>query len=151
MYFHLTSGPNDPNLKWPCPWQQATMVLMDQQSDIRQQMNMHRMITTDPNKLSSDGKRYKMVGHNVTAFPFNVVSCFWCLLGTEFFWDDPTKVGSKVTAADGSFYYRGPGYGTSTFITHSRLQSRKFIKGDDAFFLVSLDGLLHFSITLNII
>ncbi|KAF6727868.1 Meprin A subunit beta [Oryzias melastigma] len=125
MYFHLTSGPNDLNLKWPCPWQQATMVLMDQQSDIRQQMNMHRMITTDPNKLSSDG--------------------------TEFFWDDPTKVGSKVTTADGSFYYRGPGYGTSTFITHSRLQSRKFIKGDDAFFLVSLDGLSHFSITLNII
>uniref|UniRef100_A0A3B3CWQ4 Metalloendopeptidase n=1 Tax=Oryzias melastigma TaxID=30732 RepID=A0A3B3CWQ4_ORYME len=117
MYFHLTSGPNDPNLKWPCPWQQATMVLMDQQSDIRQQMNMHRMITTDPNKLSSDG--------------------------TEFFWDDPTKVGSKVTAADGSFYYRGPGYGTSTFITHSRLQSRKFIKGDDAFFLVSLDDISH--------
>ncbi|RVE73928.1 hypothetical protein OJAV_G00036570 [Oryzias javanicus] len=113
----MTSGPNDPNLKWPCPWQQATMVLMDQQSDIRQQMNMHRMITTDPNKMSSDG--------------------------TEFFWDDPSKVGSKVTTADGSFYYRGPGYGTSTFITHSRLKSRRFIKGDDAFFLFSLDDISH--------
>lgn len=55
-YFYLTSGPNDHNLKWPCPWQQATMVLMDQQSDIRQQMNMHRMVTTDPGKMSSDGK-----------------------------------------------------------------------------------------------
>ncbi|XP_071343405.1 meprin A subunit beta [Trachinotus anak] len=115
IYFHLTSGPNDHSLKWPCPWQQVTMALMDQQSDIRQQMNMHRMVTTDPNKMSSDG--------------------------TEYYWDDPKKVGSKVTAPDGSHYYRGPGTGTSSFITHSRLKSSKFIKGDDAFFLLSLEDI----------
>ncbi|KAK5618313.1 Meprin A subunit beta [Crenichthys baileyi] len=114
-YLHLTSGPNDHNLKWPCPWQQATMALMDQQSDIRQQMNMYRMVTTDPNKMSSDG--------------------------TEYYWDDPRKVGSKVTMSDGSSYYRGPGYGTSTFISHSRLMSRSFIKGDDSFFLLSLEDI----------
>ncbi|XP_069006075.1 meprin A subunit beta [Embiotoca jacksoni] len=112
-YFHLTSGPNDHSLKWPCPWQQVTMTLMDQQSDIRQQMNMHRMVTTDPDKMSSDG--------------------------TEYYWDNPRKVGSKVTASDGSYYYRGSGYGTSTFITNSRLKSRNFIKGDDAYFLFSLE------------
>lgn len=33
------------------------MALMDQQSDIRQHMNMYRMVTTDPGKMSSDGKR----------------------------------------------------------------------------------------------
>ncbi|AWP11510.1 putative meprin A subunit beta-like [Scophthalmus maximus] len=115
LYFHLTSGPNDHSLKWPCPWQQATMALMDQHSDIRQQTNMHRMVTTDPDKL--DGK--------------------------EYYWDDPRKVGSKVTEADGSYYYRGPGTGTSTFITHSRLRSRQFIKGDDAFFLLSLEDISH--------
>ncbi|XP_035033200.2 meprin A subunit beta-like [Hippoglossus stenolepis] len=115
LYFHLTSGPNDHNLKWPCPWQQATMALMDQHSDIREQMNMHRMVTTDPDKVSSDG--------------------------TEHYWDDPRKVGSKVTQSDGSFYYRGPGTGTSTFITHSKLRSRQFIKGDDAFFFLSLDDI----------
>ncbi|KAF7646427.1 hypothetical protein LDENG_00187960 [Lucifuga dentata] len=115
VYFHLTSGPNDHSLKWPCPWQQATMALMDQQSDVRQQMNMHRMVTTDPNKLSSDGK--------------------------EFYWDNPMKVGSKVTEPDGSFYYRGPGTGTSTYLTHSRLKSRNFIKGDNAYFLFSLDDI----------
>ncbi|XP_031728905.1 meprin A subunit beta-like [Anarrhichthys ocellatus] len=114
-YFYLTSGPNDHKLKWPCPWQQATMALMDQHSDVRQQMNMHRMVTTDPDKMSSDG--------------------------TEFYWDDPRKVGSKVTASDGSSYYRGPGTGTSSFITHSRLKSRDFIKGDDAFFLFSLEDI----------
>ncbi|XP_034036231.1 meprin A subunit beta isoform X2 [Thalassophryne amazonica] len=115
VYFHLTSGPNDHNLNWPCPWHQATMVLMDQQSDIREQMNMHRMVTTDPAKMSSDGK--------------------------EFYWDDPRKVGSKVTLPDGSYYYRGPGTGTSMFLTHSRLRSRKFIKGDDAFFVFSLEDI----------
>ncbi|KAK2836030.1 hypothetical protein Q5P01_016514 [Channa striata] len=115
LYFHLTSGPNDHKLKWPCPWQQASMALMDQQSDIRQQMNMHRMVTTDPEKRD----------------------------GTEYFWDNPTKVGSKVTEADGSYYYRGPGSGTSTFITHSRLRSRNFIKGHDAFFFLSLEDISH--------
>lgn len=115
IYFLLTSGPNDHKLKWPCPWHQATMVLMDQQSDIRQQMNMHRMVTTDPGKMSSDGSQH--------------------------YWDNPRKVGSKVTESDGSVYYRGPGYGTSTFITHSRLKSRNFIKGDDAFFLFSLEDI----------
>ncbi|KAA8594567.1 meprin A subunit beta [Etheostoma spectabile] len=114
-YFHLTSGPNDHKLKWPCPWQQATMALIDQQSDIRQQMNMHRMVTTDPDKKSSDG--------------------------TEYFWDNPRKVGSKVTVSDGSYYYRGPGSGTSAFITHSRLKSRNYMKQDDAFFLFSLEDI----------
>ncbi|XP_068445718.1 meprin A subunit beta [Clinocottus analis] len=116
-YFYLTSGPNDHRLKWPCPWQQATMALMDQHSDVRQQMNMHRMVTTDPDKMSSDG--------------------------TEYYWDDPRKVGSKVTASDGSSYYRGPGTGTSSFLTHSRLKSRNFIKGGDAFFLFSLEDISH--------
>lgn len=115
IYFHLTSGPNDSNLKWPCPWQQATMVLMDQQSDIRQQMNMHLMLTTDPDEMFSDG--------------------------TKYYWDNPRKVGSKVTESDGSFYYRGPAFGTTAFITHSRLKSRNFIKGEDAFFLFSLEDI----------
>ncbi|XP_047442862.1 meprin A subunit beta-like [Mugil cephalus] len=115
IYFHLTSGPNDYKLKWPCPWQQATMTLMDQQSDIRQQMNMHEMVTTDPNMTNNKG----------------------------YIWDDPRKVGYKVRDSDGSYYYRGPGYGTRTFISHSRLKSRKFIKGDDAFILLSLEDISH--------
>ena len=67
-YFYLTSGPNDHKLKWPCPWQQATMALMDQQSDIRQQMNMHRMVTTDPDKMSSDGKRRMETPYTMSCF-----------------------------------------------------------------------------------
>ncbi len=59
----------------------------------------------------------------------------------EYFWDDPRKVGSLVTDTDGSKFYRGPGYGTSSYITHDCLKSRSFIKGDDVIFLLSLEGL----------
>lgn len=58
----------------------------------------------------------------------------------EYFWDDPRKVGSLVTDADGTKFYRGPGRGTSSYLTHGRLRSRDFIKGDDAVFLFSLEG-----------
>uniref|UniRef100_A0A8C5CTZ6 Metalloendopeptidase n=1 Tax=Gadus morhua TaxID=8049 RepID=A0A8C5CTZ6_GADMO len=112
LFLFLTSGPNDDSLKWPCPWHQATMSMMDQQSDVRTRMNMQRMVTTDPNKMD----------------------------GLEFFWDRPSKVGSLVSGPDGS-YYRGPGTGTSSFLTHSRLHSRKYIKGDDAYFLLSLQDI----------
>ncbi|XP_030626609.1 meprin A subunit beta, partial [Chanos chanos] len=113
IYVHLTSGPRDDELKWPCPWRQATMALMDQNPHIQKRMNNQRMVTTDPGKTTSDG--------------------------TEYYWDDPRKVGSWVTDSDGNSYYRGPGYGTSSFLTHSRLKSRDFIKGDDIIFLLTLE------------
>lgn len=62
----------------------------------------------------------------------------------EYFWDDPRKVGSLVKNPDGTSYYRGPGTGTSSYITHSRLRSRDFIKGNDVIFLLSLEGELMF-------
>ncbi|XP_012686985.2 meprin A subunit beta [Clupea harengus] len=118
IYLHLTSGPHDDKLKWPCPWRQVTMALMDQNPDIRQRMNNYRMVTTDPNRSepNPDG-------------------------GVEYYWDDPRKVGSLVNASDGTQFYRGPGSGTSAFLTHGRLKSRSFIKADDAIFLLSLDDL----------
>lgn len=58
-------------------------------------------------------------------------------------WDDPAKVGVLVNDSDGSTYYRGPGLGTSTFLTHDRARSRNFIKGGDAFFLLTFEGRYH--------
>ncbi|XP_064789054.1 meprin A subunit beta-like [Oncorhynchus masou masou] len=112
IYFHLTSGPKDDSLTWPCPWHQTTMALMDQNPDIRQRMSNHHMITTDPNKLSSDGN--------------------------DFYWDNPLKVGSLVNGSDGNQFYRGPGTGTSSYLTHCRLKSWNF-KGDNAIFLLGLE------------
>uniref|UniRef100_A0A671LGU1 Metalloendopeptidase n=1 Tax=Sinocyclocheilus anshuiensis TaxID=1608454 RepID=A0A671LGU1_9TELE len=96
IYFHLTSGPKDNNLQWPCPWHQASMKLMDQNPDIQHCMNNIRMITTDPTKTSTD---------------------------FMYFWDNPRKVGSLVIDTDGSKFYRGPGNGTSNYITHDRLKN----------------------------
>ena len=48
IYFYLISGANDDQLQWPCPWQQATMTLLDQNPDIRRRMSNELSITTDP-------------------------------------------------------------------------------------------------------
>ncbi|XP_059369044.1 meprin A subunit beta-like isoform X2 [Carassius carassius] len=115
IYLHLTSGPKDNNLQWPCPWRQASMELMDQNPDIQHRMNNIKMITTDPNMTFTDSTG-----------------------NVKYFWDNPRKVGSLVTDTDGSKFYRGRGYGTSHYITHDHLKSRSFIKGDDVIFLLSL-------------
>lgn len=51
-FAHLTSGDDvtDGNLTWPCPWMQITMMLMDQNADIRKRMSNQRSVTTDPNE-----------------------------------------------------------------------------------------------------
>ncbi|XP_066532623.1 meprin A subunit beta [Hoplias malabaricus] len=118
IYLHLNSGPKDSQLAWPCPWRQVTMALMDQNSNIQHRMDNQRMVTTDPSKTSTDSQGK-----------------------VEYFWDDPRKVGSLVKNPDGTSYYRGPGSGTSSFITHYRLKSRDFIKADDVIFLLSLEDL----------
>ncbi|XP_035284307.1 meprin A subunit beta-like [Anguilla anguilla] len=116
IYLHLTSGLSDNTLKWPCPWKQATMMLLDQNPDIRQRMSNQRSVTTDPTQTDVDGDGNQM-----------------------FFWDDPRKVGALVTDPDGMLYYIGPGYGTSLYLTHSRADSRDFIKGGDAIFLLTME------------
>lgn len=51
-YAHLVSGnaATDGSLTWPCPWKQITMMLMDQNADIRKRMSNQRSVTTDPNE-----------------------------------------------------------------------------------------------------
>ncbi len=47
-YAHLTSGAAEDGLVWPARWKQMTMMLMDQNADIRRRMNNQRSVTTDP-------------------------------------------------------------------------------------------------------
>ncbi|XP_053323427.1 meprin A subunit beta isoform X2 [Spea bombifrons] len=116
IYFLLISGANDDTLQWPCSLRQATMVLMDQNPDIRKRMSNLRSITTDPEyKTSND----------------------------LYFWDRPDRVGTPLTFPNGTQYFRGPGLGTSAYITHDRLHSRDFLKGGDAFILLSVDDVTY--------
>ncbi|XP_036892816.1 meprin A subunit beta [Sturnira hondurensis] len=120
IYFHLISGANDDQLQWPCPWQQATMTLLDQNPDIRQQMSNQRSITTDPFMTTANG---------------------------DYFWDRPSKVGTVASFPNGTQFRRGGGYGTSAFITHKRLKSRDFIKGNDAYILLTVEDISHLNST----
>ncbi|KAF2985190.1 hypothetical protein EK904_007504 [Melospiza melodia maxima] len=117
IYLSLISGANDDHLKWPCPWQQVTMILLDQHPDIRQQMSNQRSVTTDPERLSESSSNYT--------------------------WDRPDKVGSEATFPNGTKYMRGPGVGTSAFLTHERLRSRNFIKEDGVYILLTMEGIIR--------
>ncbi|XP_063133194.1 meprin A subunit beta isoform X2 [Rattus norvegicus] len=120
LYFHLISGANDDQLQWPCPWQQATMTLLDQNPDIRQRMSNQRSITTDP-KMTDDNGSY--------------------------LWDRPSKVGVEAFFPNGTQFSRGRGYGTSVFITQERLKSREFLKGDDVYILLTVEDISHLNST----
>ncbi|NXS60001.1 MEP1B protein, partial [Brachypteracias leptosomus] len=117
IYLHLISGANDDQLQWPCAWQQGTMILLDQHPDIRQRMSNQRSITTDPLKLSDSSSTY--------------------------FWDRPDKVGSIAYFPNGTSFMRGPGSGTSGFLTHQRLRSRNFIKEDSIYILLTMEDISH--------
>ncbi|XP_061654655.1 meprin A subunit beta isoform X3 [Phyllopteryx taeniolatus] len=116
-YVNLVAREGDVGQTWPCRWKQMTMTLMDQHPHIQKRMSNQRSITTDPNKTSSGS--------------------------SELFWDDPRKVGVEVTDTDGSKYFRGPGAGTSAYLTHLRAKSRDFIKGGDAIFMLSMEDASH--------
>uniref|UniRef100_F7BDF7 Meprin A subunit n=1 Tax=Monodelphis domestica TaxID=13616 RepID=F7BDF7_MONDO len=116
IYFSLISGVNDEQLQWPCPWQQATMTLLDQNPDIRQRMSNQRSVTTDPFMTIDNGNG-------------------------SLYWDKPSKVGVTATFPNGTSYFRGPHYGTSVYITHQRMQSRDFIKGDNVYLLLTVEGM----------
>lgn len=120
IYFHLISGANDNQLQWPCPWQQATMTLLDQNPDIRQRMSNQRSVTTDPFMTTDNG---------------------------SYFWDRPSKVGEVAFFPNGTQFRRSRGYGTSAFITLERLKSRDFIKGNDVYILLTMEDISHLNST----
>ncbi|XP_036860644.1 meprin A subunit beta isoform X2 [Manis javanica] len=120
IYLHLISGANDDQLQWPCPWQQATMTLLDQNPDIRQRMSNQRSVTTDPLMTTDNG---------------------------TYFWDRPSKVGAVAFFPNGTQFNRSMGYGTSAFITYQRLKSRDFIKGNDVYILLTMEDISHLNST----
>nr|XP_054596786.1 meprin A subunit beta isoform X1 [Nothobranchius furzeri] len=121
VFAHLVAHEGDAGQIWPCPWKQITMMLMDQHPHIQKRMSNQRSVTTDPTMKATDSD--------------------------QFFWDDPRKVGVEVTDPDGSKYFRGPGSGTTVYLTHLRAKSRDFIKGGDAIFLLTMEDVSHLTMT----
>ncbi|XP_016288096.2 meprin A subunit beta [Monodelphis domestica] len=118
IYFSLISGANDEYLEWPCPWQQATVTLLDQNPDIRRSMSHQRSVTTDPFKKIENSSE-------------------------TFFWDKPSKVGVTATFPNGTSYSRGPAFGIKDYIIHKWMQRRDFAKGDNVYILLTVDDISH--------
>ncbi|CAJ0600671.1 unnamed protein product [Cylicocyclus nassatus] len=54
LYFHLASGENDMVMQWPAVDRQATLVVMDQDPDIKLRMSSARSLTTDLSTTPED-------------------------------------------------------------------------------------------------
>ena len=58
-----------------------------------------------------------------------------------YFWDRPSKVGAQVIFPNGTQFQRGRGRGFPNFMTQEMLKSRDFIKGDDVYILLTVEGM----------
>lgn len=63
LYFHLASGENDAVLQWPVINRQATLVVMDQDPDIKLRMSTARSLTTDMTSEFLPSKKTKKPHH----------------------------------------------------------------------------------------
>ncbi len=59
VYFRLVSGEYDSTLEWPCPWRQLTLIMLDQNPHIQQQMSKQISPTTDPSSSESIKEIYQ--------------------------------------------------------------------------------------------
>ena len=53
VYVRLVSGEYDSTLKWPCPWRQISIIMLDKNPHIQQQMSRQISVTTDPSSSES--------------------------------------------------------------------------------------------------
>ncbi|XP_075069570.1 meprin A subunit beta-like [Mixophyes fleayi] len=113
-YLHLTSGANDYALQWPCPWRQATIEFLDKHPNAQQRTSSMKSITTDPSQRASDN---------------------------TYLWDNPSIVGSLNQFPNGTLYMRSGGSGMFLFTSEEWLYRRDFLKGGDAFILISMEDI----------
>ncbi|KAM5158210.1 meprin A subunit beta-like [Mantella aurantiaca] len=111
-YLYLISGANDNTLQWPCLWRQVTVEFLDQNADAQQRVTNMKSITTD--QTLSDA--------------------------THYLWDNPKLVGWKESFSNGTDYNITGGSGAMLFTSKEWLNRNNFLKGGDAFILLSAEG-----------
>ncbi|NWI98239.1 MEP1A protein, partial [Crypturellus undulatus] len=116
--FHLCSGENDGVMEWPALNRQATLTVMDQDPDILKRMSASRSFTTGNSQVLSD---------NTTSI-----------------WERPSLVGNFDASCN---CYRSVDWGWNTFISHSQLRRRSFLKNDDLIIFAEFHDLLHLNNT----
>ncbi|KAM4695349.1 meprin A subunit alpha [Discoglossus pictus] len=113
--FHLASGENDAIMEWPALNRQAIITVLDQDPDITLRMSSSRSFTT-----SKD--------HVIAAL--NNISR----------WERPTLTGPFDPSCNCN---RSLDFGWSTFISHSLLKRRSFMKNDDLIIFVDFVDLTY--------
>ncbi|XP_008335462.1 meprin A, alpha (PABA peptide hydrolase), tandem duplicate 1 isoform X2 [Cynoglossus semilaevis] len=111
LYFHLASGENDAVMQWPAVNRQATVVVMDQDPDIKLRMSTARSLTTDLRKTEDD----------------------------KYFWDNPSELGGALDPS--CQCYRGPRWGWRNMVKHFDLRRRNYLKNDDLIILISFEDI----------
>ncbi|XP_004624455.1 meprin A subunit alpha [Octodon degus] len=117
--FHLCSGENDAILEWPVQNRQASMTILDQETDVKNRMSLNRMLTTS-------------LSHTSAAINGSVI------------WDRPSTVGSYDKDCD---CFRSIDLGWSRAISHQMLRRRSFLKNNDLIVFVDFEDLTHLSKT----
>ncbi|XP_048102117.1 meprin A subunit beta-like isoform X5 [Alosa alosa] len=117
VFFWLVSGVYDNSLQWPCPSRQITIELLEQTSSILKRMSKQISVTLDTTET----------------FTIN---------GQTFYkWDNPLIFGKQYEDSKG-WYYAGPLIGDGNFISKERIMAGDFIRGGDAFLLISFEDVL---------
>ncbi|OPJ73667.1 meprin A subunit alpha [Patagioenas fasciata monilis] len=117
--FHLCSGENDGVLEWPALNRQATLTVLDQDPDVLQRMSSIRSFTTSTDQISS--------GANGTLI-----------------WEKPSVVGTFDASCN---CYRSANLGWNSFISHSQLRRRSFLKNDDLIIFAEFNDVIHLNYT----
>ncbi|XP_010075039.1 PREDICTED: meprin A subunit alpha isoform X2 [Pterocles gutturalis] len=115
--FHLCSGENDGVLEWPALNRQAALTVLDQHPNVLERMSSSKSFTTSKDQVSSDG---------------------------TLIWEKPSISG---TFDDSCNCYRSINWGWSSFISHSQLKRRSFLKNDDLIIFAEFNDISHLTNT----
>ncbi|XP_064411315.1 meprin A subunit alpha [Latimeria chalumnae] len=116
IYFHLCSGENDGALEWPAGNRQAIITILDQDPDVKLRMSSSRSFTTNKTQVIS-------------------------AQNTTLMWNKPSITGEFDPACN---CHRSQDFGWSTFISHTLLKQRSFLKNDDLIIFINFEDLTPF-------
>ncbi|XP_062395703.1 meprin A subunit beta-like [Sardina pilchardus] len=112
LFVRLVSGDHDDKLEWPLAWRQITFLMLDQNPHVQLRMSKQRSLTTDPTVMIND---------------------------KDFYWGNPREVGSLIEQ-DGETFFASYTVGILYFMTLEDLRKRDFLKGGDAIFSFTMQG-----------
>ncbi|CAH2245776.1 meprin A subunit alpha [Pelobates cultripes] len=113
--FHMASGEDDAVLEWPALNRQALITVFDQDPDTTQRMSSSRSFTTSTSQVIES---------------MNNISR----------WERPSIIGGFDPSCNCN---RTADYGWATFISHTHLNRRNFLKNDDLIIFLNFNDLTY--------